>query len=117
LKKTEKVNAVYRDEVNAHAPTPPCVGSVNEPHAEPGFVCFYRGGNFGSLESEDTNAAFFNFAQPEGGFQTTPTAKEGARSGEIILFRSTPFDEEPPETEVTENAYLSAFGSWSVTSK
>jgi len=116
LNKTEKPTVVYRDETNSHAPTPPCVGSVNEPHAEPGFLCFYRGGNFGFLEKEDTGV-FDDFYTPEGGKQATATSKEGARSGALIVFTTKEFEEEFPIEAIKESSYVSAAGSWSVTSK
>jgi hypothetical protein len=90
---------------------------VNEPKPEPGFVCFYRGANFGFKESEDSNAAFFNFASPEGLEQSTPTAKNGARIGELILFRTGEFEAETPIAEILKPAFMSAAGSWAVTAK
>jgi hypothetical protein len=118
LAKEEAPTGVYRNEAQSREPVLPCGGSPSEPEAEPGFLCVYRGGVQGSLEAEDTNASFFNFVNPEGGFQSTPEAKEGARNGEIVLFRTSGadiFNEAAPVKEIAAPAYLSAFGGWAVT--
>ena len=116
LNKTEKPNAVYRDEPESSAPKAPCTGETNYPVAEAGFLCVLRGGEHGTLESEDHNAKFFGFAQAQGSFQSTPTAKEGSRDGELILFRTEEFEEEAPFIEeLVKPANLSAAGGWAIT--
>jgi hypothetical protein len=115
LKETATITAKYRNEKESEAPEPPCVGSQNEPFAEPGFLCVYRGGNFGSLESQDKNAKFFNFEKPNG--QLLIPGEVGVL-GVLIAFRSNQFTEEgTTPAKLTAETYLDAGGSWAVTEK
>jgi len=113
LAEGEVLTAVYRTEVQAESPEAPCLGNVNEPTAEAGFLCVYRAGNFGSLEKQDENAAFYGFESPEG-----LTGKVG-RTGALVLFRTKEFKEETVTAKEKEEAEhikkqseLSAGGSW-----
>jgi hypothetical protein len=106
---------VYRNEVQTESPTPPCVGSVTEPIALPGYLCVYRTGNFGSREAQDKNAKFFGF-QDLAGNATTNGAEEGGLLGELIVFRTNEFNAEHPIT-ISKEAALFAAGSWAVTAK
>jgi hypothetical protein len=119
LKETAEIASKYRDEPEAETPESPCVGSVNEPVAEPGWLCTYRGGGgFGSLESQDKNAKFFNFEKPNGVYLIPPGIREVGVLGALIVFRSNQFTEEgTTPAELTERTYLVAGGSWSVTEK
>jgi hypothetical protein len=85
---------------------------VVEPVAEPGNLCVYRGGNFGSLEREDKNAAFSQFRTPLG-----VGAGEPSRLGQEVLFRSSEFNEEAPVEALAPASApvsLTAEGSWSM---
>jgi hypothetical protein len=116
LKKGAIITETYVGEKAAETPKAPCLGSVNEPKANPGAFCAYRGGNFGSLEEQDKGAAFAFFENPRGAnFNTTA---EAGVLGTLILFRSSAFTEEgtTPAT-LTETTYLNAAGSWAVTEK
>ena len=119
--KTEFPTAVYRTEPKSKEPEEPCFGTVNEPVAQAGFVCFYRGGNTGSEEKEDENAAFFGFSDVQGAVQGEE-GKEGSKLGEFILFRTTSpaFAEGCKKPlvaacKVTAAAYLNTQGSWAMT--
>jgi hypothetical protein len=123
LKKGTGVTTLtYRTEIQAEIPTPPCVGTVEEPVASPGNLCVYRGSSKGGLEAMDKNAEFFGFFTPKG--ENGVLVKRPGFLGEAIVFRSrenTPaFKEEAGETEpgtITNAAYMEAFGSWAVTEK
>jgi hypothetical protein len=104
----------YVNETNAEAPgsVPGCVGSVNEPIAEPENLCVYRGGNFGSLEKFDKNAGFSEFHEPNG----LGLGEVGAL-GQLIVFRSTEFNQEAPIEKLSaanSPVRLTAEGSWSM---
>jgi hypothetical protein len=119
LKEGANPKATYRPESLSEKPEPPCLGSVNEPVAEAGNLCVYRGGNFGSLEKQDKNAGFFGFLQPNG--NNTSVSGEAGVLGQQIVFRSTEFKEEEPPVEELAAAKspvrLHAIGSWAVTEK
>jgi len=102
---------VYRNETEALEPTPPCLGSPTEPVAEPGYLCVYRGGNFGSKESEDKNAQFIGFQDFLG------DTDEGGLIGQLIIFRTDEFVLEGTHNLLAHEAALTAAGSWSVTAK
>ena len=87
-----------------------CLGSPNEPVAEPGYVCVYRGGFKGILEKEDKNAKFFAIYAAGGNINET------ASSGQLIAFRTTEFNEGVIEP-IAKEAFLAAGGGWSVTAK
>jgi len=112
LAESEAITSVYRSASAAESPEPPCLGNLEEPHAEPGFLCVYRGQNEGSLEKEDTGAAFFGFEKPNGEYQIEE-GKDGGKLGMLAVFRSKEF-KEPPVTELKAASYMSAAGSWSV---
>jgi hypothetical protein len=50
---------------------------------------------------------------PAGAYQVTATSKEGGKTGELIVFRTTVF-EDVPVKEIPEEAYMAPGGSWSV---
>jgi hypothetical protein len=104
----------YVNEVQAESPgsVPGCVGNLVAPIAEPGFLCVYRGGNFGSLEKEDKNAGFVTFHTPQG-----VGAEEVSRLGQLVIFRSSEFNEEAPIEALSSGSApvkLDAEGSWSM---
>ena len=115
LKEGALPKATYRPESLSEKPEPPCLGSVNEPVAEAGNLCVYRGGNFGSQEKTDENAAFFAFEQPNG-TNTSVTGEPGVL-GQLVLFRTTEFNEETPIKEIVKASFLNAIGSWAVQEK
>jgi len=86
-----------------------CVGSVLEPAAEPGYLCVFRGGGDGALETQDVNAKFLNFRSTIGAEDLT------SDTGELVVFRTTEFNELARET-LKKEAHLTAEGSWVVTS-
>jgi hypothetical protein len=111
-----KPKLVYRNETQALEPKSPCLGSPNEPVAEPGFLCVYRGGNFGSKESEDANAKFLGFQDPLG--QNITQANEGVNFGPVavlIVFRTTEFNAAGEPLTLAKQARLTASGSWALT--
>ncbi len=110
-----KVTAVYRNEAQTNEPEAPCLGSAEEPGAEPGFLCIYSGEAFGEKESEWENAEFFGFQSP-GGRTTSGLESKGGILGESIVFRSKEFNEEAPILHIKAQAYLNTGGSWAVTS-
>jgi hypothetical protein len=118
LARGEKVKFTYRTEREALEPKPPCLGSVNEPVAEPGNLCVYRGGaGFGSTENEDKNAKFVQF---EDFFGETITKTGEANSGDLgvlIIFRTDEFAIEGAHLALAKEAELTAAGSWAVTAK
>jgi hypothetical protein len=119
LKVGEKVKLNYRNEEQSKTATAPCLGSVNEPLAEPGNLCVYRGGGgFGSKEKGiDRNAKFARFEDFFGeSFTETGLANSGDQ-GVDIVFRTTQYDEETPITSLKAEAILNAKGSWAVTAK
>jgi hypothetical protein len=130
LNKLEHDTAIYRNAVQSLEPEEPCGGSNEEPRAAAGFMCVYRGGHEGSFEKEDTNMAFFGMFTPQGELQTEVSfelnaggepvngqPKEGnSEAGWLIGFRSSEFNEVPIK-ELAKPLYLSAGGSWAVTSE
>jgi hypothetical protein len=94
----------------------PCLGSTNEPDAEPGNLCVTRGsGN--PKEATDKSAAFVGFTtafgeQKKAG-ETLSAATDLGRVGMLIQFRTTTFEEAAPKT-VPAEARLNAKGSWAV---
>ena len=112
---TAKVTkATYRNEAQAETPVPPCLGNVNEPVAQKGNLCVYRGGNVGSNESDDKNAKFATFEEPIG---TEGTA--AGKLGALIVFRTEEgvFEVNEPPITLAKPAYLDAGGSWAVTAE
>jgi hypothetical protein len=118
LARGEKVKFTYRNEREALEPKAPCLGSVNEPVAEPGNLCVYRGGaGSGSKENEDKNAKFVQF---EDFFGETIKETGEANSGDLgvlIVFRTNEFATEGPHLTLAKEAQLTAAGSWAVTAK
>jgi hypothetical protein len=118
LARGEKVKFTYRNEREALEPRAPCLGSVNEPVAEPGNLCVYRGGaGFGSKENEDRNAKFVQF---EDFFGETIKETGEANSGDLgvlIIFRTNEFATEGGHLALAKEAHLTASGSWAVTAK
>lgn len=119
LAEEEKVKVVYRDEAQALQPKGPCVGSPNEPVAEPGNLCVYRGSGFGSKEGEDKNVKFFDFQDAVGDSITSGGETEGAagHTGILIVFRTTEFNASGKPVILAKEARLTASGSWAVTAK
>ena len=108
----------YRNEPESLMPKAPCLGSVNEPTAEPGNVCFYRGSGV-PKEPTDVKAKFTGFVTAFGERKASgeTLSKEGsgtARNGIGISFRTEEFIDAAPIT-VKEAAHLTARGSWAVT--
>ena len=118
LPRGEKVKFTYRNEREALEPKAPCLGSVNEPVAEPGNLCVYRGGaGFGSKENEDRNTKFVQF---EDFFGETIRETGEANSGDLgvlIIFRTNEFGVEGAHLTLAKEAELTAAGSWAVTAK
>jgi hypothetical protein len=114
----------YRNEAEAGSPTPPCLGSINEPQAEKGNLCVYRGATKGK-ETEDKNITepnaevtpFGPFTTPHGEFippkGTCVAATGNCQTAVMVVFRTAQFAE--PGVTVTAASYLNAFGSWAVT--
>jgi hypothetical protein len=127
LKKGSEVKkATYKNQLQSEqTTTPPCLGTVNEPSAEPGNLCVYSGAPLGGLEAQQANMAFFQFVEPSG-VPFTTSAKVGVL-GEGVEFRSTEnepaFKEEAPAAGesgygvITHSAYMSTLGSWAVQEK
>jgi hypothetical protein len=123
----EGIPITYRNGTESGTPKTPCLGSPNEPVAETGHLCVYRGvGGIGSEETQDKGV----------GGKTTPTAptvplfddangtkiaeiEEGkGRSGVDIVFRTNQFEASSPAlATLTEAAYMVAKGSWAVTAR
>jgi hypothetical protein len=113
----------YRNEVEAFAPKPPCVGSPNEPTAVTGNLCVYRGA------SKAKEAADKEIIEPGAEIEKTFTSPNGeglnnneacnnetshCTLGVLVVFRTNGFLEEGGGT-VAGAAYLNASGSWAVT--
>jgi hypothetical protein len=116
LSETATITAKYRDEKETEAPEFPCAGSDNEPVAEAGWFCVYRGGIVGGGERTfpgDKNAKFFNILKPSG---AVVAPGETGVLGALIAFRSDQFNEENV-VKLTAETYLVAGGSWAVTEK
>jgi Collagen triple helix repeat (20 copies) len=124
LKTNEAVTLTYRNEEQSLAPAPPCLGSAQEPLAEPGNFCTYRGGNTAGIKEKgvevgniDKNAKFFAFNGANGEHITkTGLANEGDESV-LLVFRTNEFSEETPIDKIALESNLNAQGSWAVTAK
>ena len=114
IKDAEKPKATYRNFKESGTPKAPCIGNINEPVAEAGNLCVYRGGNFGSLEEEDTNAKFIAFQEPNG-----EEGAIGGKAGAFVIFRTEEGVFEAGETPIAlaNPAHLNAAGSWALTAK
>jgi hypothetical protein len=117
LKKGAVVAFTYRPQEVAENPVPPCLGTVNEPTAEAGHMCVYRGAlSFGAEEKQDKNAAFFTALDPKG--ENVTLTKKVGLLGELLVFRSSDFTEEGTTPAILKEAtILSAGGSWAVQEK
>jgi hypothetical protein len=114
----------YKNETESQVPALPCIGSVNEPVAQKGNLCVYRGLQKGK-EAEDTNITepaaiplpWGTFATPLGEFIANggECNKENGQcqNGVVVIFRTAQFGE--PRVKVTAESYLDAKGSWAVT--
>jgi hypothetical protein len=114
----------YKNEAESEVPALPCIGSVNEPVAQKGNLCVYRGLQRGK-ETEDKNIKEPNAAGNTEGF-ATPLGEFIANGGEcnkengqcqngvVVIFRTAQFAE-PGGVSVTATSYLDARGSWAVT--
>jgi hypothetical protein len=120
VKKGEAVKFTYRNEKQALTPELPCVGNVNEPFAEPGNLCVYRGGaSYGAREIEDKNAKEVQFQDLVGESVTETGEGNSGSEGVDVIFRTNQFNATgsgPPAT-LTESAYLYAQGSWALRAK
>jgi hypothetical protein len=91
---------------------------VNEPVAEPGNLCVYRGGaGFGSKENEDKNAKFVQFEDFFGETVTETGEGNSGALGILIIFRTNEFGVEGAHLTLAKEAELTAAGSWAVTAK
>jgi hypothetical protein len=119
LAEEEKIKITYRNEAQALEPKAPCIGSPNEPVAEPGNLCVYRGDGSGSKESEDKNAKFFDFQDALGDSIASGTETKGAggHTGILIVFRTDEFNAAGKPVTLANEARLTASGSWSLTAK
>jgi hypothetical protein len=107
----------YKNEKESGETTvPPCLGSTNEPTAEPGNFCAYRGAGV-VVESKDKNAKFVTFEDGNGeeftSGSTLPNEVFTGNLGLRIAFRTTQFSTTP--TTVTEATELNAGGGWALT--
>src|ERR1700730_9031762 len=89
------LKVTYRNEPESLSPKTPCLGSVNEPTAEPGNLCVYRGSGI-PKEPTDTDAKFIGFATPFGeqvanGGALSPESDQG-RTGMLVQFRTNKFE-------------------------
>ena len=113
--KTETVT--YRNDPESLAPKAPCLGSVNEPTAQPGNLCAYRGSGV-AKEPTDKDAKFIGFDTPFGEEVANGTLlnkeTDPGRQGMLLVFRTTQFAAAP--VTVTESALLDARGSYAVRS-
>jgi hypothetical protein len=124
LKEKEAVKLTYRNEPQSIVPTAPCLGSTDEPFAEPGNLCTYRGGaEAGSKETGsevgniDKNVKFTNFASAFGEeITTTGLANAGDETIDIV-FRTAEFSKEKAIEKITLESNLNAKGSWALTAK
>jgi hypothetical protein len=115
------LSAYYKTEVNNVKLENGCLGSVDEPTAEPGKLCIQRG-NAPPKETTDLNASFKGFFNPvgEGGLiatNPTPTFSgevDATRTGLMVVFRTATFNEATPEKVAAESGLI-ASGSWAVT--
>jgi hypothetical protein len=116
----------YLNEAEAlAAKVEPCLGSTNEPTANAGNLCVYRGatkpaeaaGDKGILEPKEIPAPANTFVTPGGEFlaQGAECNKENGQcqTGVSVVFRTKGFTEAVGNT--TEPTYLNARGSWTVT--
>jgi hypothetical protein len=123
LKLLEKPTVVYKNETSSKEPKAPCEGSTEKPTANEGTLCIYTGGGFGAKESEFKAAKFFGVVSPAGTTCETvnlgTTCKAISEAGSLLLFRTEGFvgTEEGNGPVLTEEAYLTQFGSWAVRSK
>jgi hypothetical protein len=115
----------YRNESEAISIIKPCLGAPNEPTAEKGNLCVYRGSSAakeaGDKEIIEPGAEVLpagTFATPLGEFiaQGGECAKETGvcQTAVMVIFRTKGFVEAGGGT-VAGPAYLNAFGSWAVT--
>jgi hypothetical protein len=112
-------NVKYLNEKQVGEPgsIPGCIGSGQEPIAEPGFLCVYQGATatVGSLESEWKEAKFFGLEDPVGNLNMNAAGKPSGLIGELVVFRTNTFTEAP--STIPAAASLTAAGSWAVTAK
>jgi hypothetical protein len=112
----------YLNEAEAKAPKAPCLGSANEPIAEKGNLCVYRGEIKGGEAAEDKNITEPGapaFAEPKGGFIANKgscvISTDSCQTGVLVIFRSVGFVEGGAPGTVTAPTTLNARGSWTVT--
>jgi Collagen triple helix repeat (20 copies) len=103
---------VYVNESQSEEPQSGCGGPVGARTAEPGFLCVFRESDPAVREARDV-AAGFSFFEGENGVE-----ESSSPSGEFVVFRTVPFNEEgPPATVGASGAKLTASGSWVVTAR
>ena len=86
---------------------PPCPGSVNEPGAEKGFLCVFRGGNFGSKEEQDVNVSSgctFSASCSPGPIFEDPAGNKNktGKKGALVVFTTTEGNFSTTATEAEE---------------
>jgi len=105
------LNEKESEEVGAQ---PGCLGSPQEPFAEPGNFCAFTGGFKGVNEKVWKNAKFFKIQSTSG------NSEETSAPGEMIVFRSTEFNEEKTVEKLLATkspVYFASGGGWAVTAK
>jgi hypothetical protein len=123
----EGLPITYRNGTESGTPKTPCLGSPNEPVAEKGHLCVYRGvGGIGSEETQDKGvggkatptAPTVPFFEDFTGTKLTEINEGHGRLGVDIVFRTNQFEATSPAlATLTETAYMVAKGSWAVTEK
>jgi hypothetical protein len=121
LKAKTAVKLTYRNEMEALLVMAPCLGSVDEPTAEAGNLCVYRGGmDVGAKEkgvevgNVDENAAFSHFASAAGETLTTTGLANAGDESIAVDFRTTEFSNTTP-LKLVKESNLNAKGSWALT--
>jgi hypothetical protein len=132
-KQSLKLKVRYLNETEVLNPTEhlECVGNVQEPVAEPAWLCVYQGATaeFGSLSTEWREAKFFAVA-PVQGESCEPIApatsgvlkckgieQENFGPGALVSYRTTTFKNDGNPVTIPAAASLNAAGSWSVQAK
>jgi hypothetical protein len=107
----------YRNQTEAGSPKAPCLGSVNEPTAEPGNLCAYRG-VASPKEPEDKGGSFKQFRSAFGqefaSGASTPVEGQLSQHGMTLVFTSNNWLATGTET-LKEVVSVYAQGSYAVT--
>ena len=110
------LKVTYKDEAENTTVKAPCLGSTNEPDAEPGNLCATRGSGI-PKEPTDGEVKFIQFTTPFGeefksGTSLSSESDQG-RVGMLLQFRTTKFNAAGTETIPTA-IHFQAKGSWAV---